>query len=415
MALSAISFLQEAAEDSSAQSNVSESTHWQGDDGFKDEGRSSRRRGQRREKKEGQQGLSTDNSSDAEPGSATSTRHSKDLHIPNGFFKVNGRPERRDRASGDAKEGKEGGWENGMDRQTRQRSHLRSSPHDWARGGSERTGSAKARAQPRVVPLPMPLPSDKGQARADKPAHQPERPASAAAASGHTPSHRADDTRPASAHAGPSPSAAAAAAASAAQDWPQSHAEFASNPLQPIQAHAVPFESRPQPQQITRPQPTKAEAEQLPQERVRATPVEPAAAPVRAELPAPSTAAKSAPPAQAPTPPAASGSITRTPFQAPAAAPAAAMQAPAAAAVAQLTHLPMPAPVRIPQHCSVGQAQPVVPARALPRRPSVESLGSGQLHSAAEQVSRLRKYFMQWELMVCMVKGGYCSPIATAR
>jgi hypothetical protein len=190
-------FAQEGAEDSSAQSNVSDATHWQADDGFKDEARNSRRRGNRREKKAGV-GPSTDDSSDAEPGSASRARQGKEAHMPNGFSKVNGRPERRDRASGDSREGV---WENGGERQTRQRTQLRSSPADWSRAPPERAGSAKApRVQPRVVPLTMPLPSDKGQARTEK-HHQPERPASAAAS--HAPVHRANDGRPASAHAGP--------------------------------------------------------------------------------------------------------------------------------------------------------------------------------------------------------------------
>ncbi len=366
--------MQEAAEDSSAQSNVSESTHWQADDGFKDEARSSRRRGQRRDKKAGH-GPSTDDSSDAEPGSATSTRQGKEAYLPNGFSKFNGRPERRDRAAGDAKDA--AGWENGGERQTRQRSHMRSSPHDFSRG-AERTGSAKARAQPRVVPLPMPLPSDKGQGRADK-QHPPERPASAAA--GHGPSHRADDTRPASAHGGPSPSAAAAQAAAAAQDWPLSRAESASNAAQAAASQPAAQQEgrrRAMPQQPARPQPSKAAAEEQPAARQLATPVHPAppvavAVPVRPDTSpqAATPAAKSAPAAQAAAPSDSSSAAARAPAQAQAGAQAAPAQKPSA--VVPHINAPMPTPVRIPQPT---QAQPVVPVKALPLRPMPANAGA---------------------------------------
>ena len=390
--------MQEAAEDSSAQSNVSESTHWQGDDGFKDEARSSRRRGKRREKKAGH-GPSTDDSSDAEPGSATSTRQGKDAYLPNGFSKFNGRPERRDRTSGDAKEA--AGWENGGERQTRQRSHMRSSPHEFSRG-PDRAGSAKQRAQPRVVPLPMPLPSDKGQARADK-QHQPERPASAAA--GHAPSHRADDTRPASAHGGPSPSAAAAQAAAAAQDWPLSRAESASNAAQAAAAQPAAVTGAQQegrrralPQQPVRPQPSKVAAEEQPAARQLATPVHPAApvaVPMRPDTPAQASAAasaaKSAPAVQPAAPSDLSSAAARAPVQTQATDQAVPAQKPAAAVSPHL-NVPVPTPVRIPQPTSAVQAQPVVPAKALPLRSTTPNAGApstAPMKTPAEQVQHL--------------------------
>lgn len=370
--------LQEAAEDSSAQSNVSDATHWRADDGFKDEARSSRRRGNRREKKAGH-GPSTDDSSDAEPNSATSTRQGKEAYLPNGFSKVNGRPERRDRASGDAKEGN---WENGGERQMRQRSHMRSSFHDFSRG-PERTGSGKTRAQPRVVPLPMLLPSEKGQTRVEKQI-QPERPASAAA--GHTPSHRAEDPRPASAHSGPSPPAAAAQAAAAVQDLPQSRAEPVGNAPQTAAAqpgHATGGQQegrrRAQAQQIARPQPSKTTADEHPA-RPLSTPIQlatPPAALVRPDTSASAATptAKPAPPIQTAAPSALPNAAARALSQAQALAPAASVQTPAAA-VFQHSQVPLSMPLRTPQPGSAIQAQPVVPAKALPQRPIPPSTGT---------------------------------------
>lgn len=362
-----IVFAQEGAEDSSAQSNVSDTTHWQADDSFKDEARSSRRRGNRREKKAGV-GPSTDDSSDAEPGSASSVRQGKESHMPNGFSKVNGRPERRDRASGDSREG---GWENGGERQTRQRTQPRSSPADWNRAPPERAGSAKApRAQPRVVPLTMPLPSDKGQARAEK-HHQPERPTSAAA--GHAPAHRANDGRPASAHAGPSPSAAAAQAAAAAQDWSQPRAEPATSAPQAAAAQqqsagaSQEGRRRPQAQQAPRPQPSRPVTERQPPEQLYAATVEPVTAPVQGDSPASIPISKAAPPQQTPARPDAPSTAGRAPAQAP----------------------PAPVPVRMPQHIPTAQAQPVVPAKSLPQRPvpqAVDAPSAGSRQPSAEQV-----------------------------
>ena len=375
--------MQEPAEDSSAQSNVSEATQWQADDGFKDEPRSNRRRGQRRDRKAAL-GPATDDSSDAEPGSASSTRQGKEAHLPNGFSKVNGRPERRDRErdrpSGDSREGF---GENGGEHQTRQRSHHRNSPHDWARN-PERTGSAKVRLQPRVVPLPTPLPSDKAQARGEK-THPPERPASAAA--GQAPSQHADDGRPASAHAGPSPTAAAARAAASAQDWAQLRPEPAANASQAVLAQpvAAPAGSRDraQPQQITRPQPSRP-----PAERPRAAPIE-SAAPVQAPPPV-RIASKAAAPALDTAKsatlavPEAPSSTTKTPVQVRTATPPAPAQAPAQAA-RQPVPVPLPAPVGAQQHAPALQSQPVVPIKGLPPRPAVDA--PEKAHPPAEQVS----------------------------
>ena len=375
--------MQEPAEDSSAQSNVSEATQWQADDGFKDEPRSNRRRGQRRDRKAGL-GPATDDSSDAEPGPASSTRQGKETHLPNGFSKVNGRPERRDRErdrpSGDSREGV---GENGSEHQTRQRSHHRNSPHDWARN-PERAGNAKVRPQPRVVPLPTPLPSDKAQARGEK-AHPLERPASAAA--GQAPSQHADDGRPASAHAGPSPTAATARAAASAQDWAQLRPEPASSASQAVTAQpvATPAVSRDraQPQQITRPQPSRP-----PAERPRAAPIE-SAAPVQA-LPPVRIATKAAAPAldtaksAALTLPEAPSSATKPPVQVRTATPPAPAQA-AAQAARQPVPVPLPAPVETQQHAPAVQSQPVVPIKGLPPRPALDALEKA--HPPAEQVS----------------------------
>ena len=355
--------MQEPAEDSSAQSNFSETTQWQADDSFKDEARSSRRRSNRRDRKAAL-GPATDDSSDAEPGSASSTRQSKDTHLANGFSKVNGRPERRDRErdrpSGDSKEGV---GENGSEHQTRQRSHHRSSPHDWMRN-PERAGSTKVRAQPRVVPLPTPLPSDKAQARGEK-AHPPERPASAAA--GQASRQHADNRRPASAHAGPT--AAAARAAASAQDWAQLCPEPASSAsqavlTQPVAAPAVSRE-RAQPQQIARPQPSRP-----PAERPRAAPIESAALaqappPVQIATKAAAPALETAKPVSALTLSEAPSSAAKGPVRT--ATPTAPAQASVQAAQ-QHVLLPLPAPVETQQQEPALQSQPVVSVRALPRR-----------------------------------------------